>query len=183
MIHIIKSIQRSFAERATIHHLNVILLAVIAAGAGQIFMSLPCTAQNVKGLSEADIKKINETSQTATKAALSKDFTTWSALFHEDAVVYPPNEPAVKGRAAIRTWLEKLPPITEFTLNNEKIEGRQDLAYIIGTYTMTFAPPNAPEPVKDVGKFVTVLRKQANGSWLGVVDMFSSDLPPPPQPK
>jgi ketosteroid isomerase-like protein len=183
MTHIRKLIQRSFAERSTIGRLIIISLTVIAAGTGQIFMSLPSMAQNAKGLSAADIKKINESTQIAMDAALSRDFTTWAAIFLDDAVIYPPNEPAVKGRAAIRAWLEKFPPITEFKLNNEKIEGREDLAYILGTYTMTITLPNAPGPVKDIGKFVTVLRKQADGSWLGVVDMFSSDLPPPPQPK
>jgi ketosteroid isomerase-like protein len=106
-----------------------------------------------------------------------------AALFLDDAVVNPPNEPAVKGRAAIRAWLEKFPPITEFKLNNEKVEGRKDLAYVLGTYTMTIVPPGAPGPVKDSGKFVTVLRRQPDGGWLAAVDMFSSDLPGPPPTK
>jgi hypothetical protein len=48
----------------------------------------------------------------------------------------------------------------------------------LGSYTMAITPPGAPGPVKDTGKFVTILRRQADGKWLGVVDMFSSDLPP-----
>ena len=67
--------------------------------------------------------------------------------------------------------------MTEFKLNNEYVEGREDLAYVLGTYTMTIAPPGAPGPVKDSGKFVTVLRRQPDGRWLVAVDMFSSDLP------
>jgi ketosteroid isomerase-like protein len=86
------------------------------------------------------------------KAAVAKDFESWAALFLNDAIVNPPNEPSVKGRAAIRAWLEKLPPITEFTLKNEKVEGRGDLAYVLGTYTMTITPAGAPGPVKDNGK-------------------------------
>jgi uncharacterized protein (TIGR02246 family) len=113
-------------------------------------------------------------------AALARDFATWASLFLDDAVVNPPNEPAVKGRAAIRAWLEKFPPITEFKINNEKVEGREDLAYVLGTYTMTITPPGAPGPVKDSGKFVTIVRRQPDGRWLAAVDMFSSDLPPPP---
>jgi len=153
------------------------ILIVLALATCAWLVSLPFEAQTGKGLSQADVRKINEINQTAMKAALAKDFETWAALFLDDAVVNPPNEPAVKGRAAIRAWLEKLPPITEFKLNIVQVEGREDLAYVLGTYTMTIAPPGAPGPVMDSGKFVTVVRRQADGQWLCAVDMFSSDLP------
>jgi ketosteroid isomerase-like protein len=153
-------------------------LAVIAG----FLISLRSEGQTGISLSEADLKKIDDATQTAMNAALARDFATWAALFLEDAVINPPNEPAVKGQAAIRAWLEKFPPMTEFKLNNEKVESRDDLAYLLGTYTMTITPPGAPGPVKDSGKFVTVLRRQPAGRWLCAVDMFSSDLPPPPPP-
>jgi uncharacterized protein (TIGR02246 family) len=160
--------------------LTILSLAVISAGL--IVISPPSEGQTGKSLPKADLKKIDDITQIAMNAALTKDFATWAALFLEDAVVNPPNEPAVKGQAAIRAWLEKFPPITEFKLNNEKVEGREDLAYILGTYTMTITPQGAPGPVKDSGKFVTVVRRQPDGRWLCAVDMFSSDLPPPPPP-
>jgi uncharacterized protein (TIGR02246 family) len=177
-----KLIERRFAEksRTMICAWTVLSLAVIAGGIGLVLIPLRSEGQSGKSLSEADLKKIDDVTQTAMNAALARDFATWAALFLDDAVVNPPNEPAVKGRAAIRAWLEKFPPITEFKLNNEKVEGREDLAYVLGTYTMTITPPGAPGPVKDSGKFVTVVRKQPDGRWLGAVDMFSSDLPPPP---
>jgi ketosteroid isomerase-like protein len=156
--------------------LKVLSLAVIAGAL--VSISLPSEGQTGKSLSEADLRKIDDITQTAMNAALARDFATWAALFLDDAVVNPPNEPAVKGRAAIRAWLEKFPPMTEFKLNNEKVEGRDDLAYDYDDYT-----PGAPGPVKDSGKFVTVLRRQPDGRWLCAVDMFSSDLPPPPPTK
>jgi uncharacterized protein (TIGR02246 family) len=159
------------------------LLEIVALATCASLVALTSGAQSSKGLSQTDIRKINEDSETAMKAAVAKDFATWAALFHDDAVVYPPNEPAVKGRGAIRAWLEKLPPITEFKLTNVKMDGRDDLAYVLGTYTMTIAPPGAPGPIKDSGKFVTVLRRHADGRWLAAVDMFSSDLPAAPPPK
>lgn len=158
------------------------MLNVVTSAMCAWLVSQPSEAQTGSGLPQTDVRKIDEATQTAMKAALDKDFATWAGLFLDDAVVNPPNEPAVKGRAAIRAWLEKFPPITEFKLNNVKMEGREDLAYVLGTYTMTIAPPGAPGPVKDSGKFVTVLRRQADGQWLVAVDMFSSDLPPPLAP-
>src|SRR4029434_8031714 len=121
-------------------------LAVIAGAL--VSISLPSEGQTGKSLSEADIRKIDDITQTAMNAALARDFATWAALFLDDAVIYPPNEPAVKGREAIRAWLEKFPSFTEFKLNNEKVEDREDLAYVLGTYTMTITPAGAPGPVK-----------------------------------
>jgi ketosteroid isomerase-like protein len=81
---------------------------------------------------------------------------------------------------AFACLIEKLTPRrSRIKLNNEKVEGREDLAYVLGTCTMTITPPGALGPVKDSGKFVTVVRRQRDGSWLCAVDMFSSDLPPP----
>jgi SnoaL-like domain len=97
----------------------------VIGGIALVLISLPSEGQTAKSLSQADIKKIDDVTQTAVHAALARDFATWASLFLDDAVIYPPNEPAVKGRAAIRAWLEKFPPITEFKLNNEKVEGRE----------------------------------------------------------
>jgi uncharacterized protein (TIGR02246 family) len=182
MIRIMKLITRRFAEtsRIIICGWTVLSVAVIVGGIGLVLIPLPSEGQTGKSLSEADLRKIDDVTQAAVNAALARDFATWAALFLDDAVVNPPNEPAVKGRAAIRAWLEKFPPITEFKLNNEKVEGREDLAYVLGTYTMTITPPGAPGPFKDSGKFVTVVRRQRDGRWLCAVDMFSSDLPPSP---
>jgi ketosteroid isomerase-like protein len=119
--------------------LKVLSLAVIAGAL--VFISLPSEGETGKSLSEADLKKIDDITQAAMNSALARDFTTWAALFLDDAVVNPPNEPAVKGRAAIRAWLEKFPAMTEFKLNNEKVEGTEDLGYVLGTYSMTITPP------------------------------------------
>lgn len=139
-------------------------------------MPIPSEAQT-KGLSQADVKAINASTQTAVKAALAKDFAAWAALFAEDGMLNPPNEPSVKGRAAIQAWLARFPPMTAFKLENVKIEGRDDLAYVLGTYTLTITPPGAPAPITDSGKFVEIRRRQSDGRWLVAVDMFSSDLP------
>jgi uncharacterized protein (TIGR02246 family) len=130
-------------------------------------------------LSQADIAKINEVTQTFVKATLAKNWAAASALYEDDAVLNPPHEPAVKGRTAIHAWLEKFPPITAFKADNVKVDGREDLAYVLGTYTMTIVPPGAPGPVNNSGKYVEVRRKQSDGRWLVAVDIFNSDLPAP----
>ncbi len=155
------------------------ILAVVALAACVGLVSLPSEAQTGKALSQEDVTKINELSEILVKAALAKDSATHADQYTDDAVVIPPNEPSVKGRAAIRAWLESFPPITEHSVNNVKVEGRDDLAYVVGTYAMTVEPPGAPGPVKDTGKYVEIRRRQPDGKWLMAVDIFNSDLPVP----
>jgi ketosteroid isomerase-like protein len=133
------------------------------------------------GLSAADLKTINDGSLAFSKAVLAKDWAAMSALYTEDGLLCPPNEPSVKGRAAIKAWAGKFPPLSAFVLKNEKVEGALDLAYVSGTFTMTIAPPGAP-PVKDSGKYLEIRKRQADGKWLMTIDIFNSDLPAPPAP-
>ena len=155
---------------STLRVVLVVCLGLLAAAPG--------LAQ--AGLTPADVAAIRESTNAFTKAALARDFATVAGLYTEDAVVNPPMEPAVKGQAAIRAWLEKFPPLTEFKPTIVKVEGRGDLAYVLGNLSMTMLPPGAPAPVKDVGKYVEIRRRQADGKWLIAVDIFNSDLPPAP---
>ncbi len=79
--------------------------------------------------------------------------------------------------------VEKFPPLTDFKPSTVRVDGRDDLAYVLGTYTMTFVPPGASGPVKDSGKYVEVRRRQPDGRWLVAVDIFNSDLPAAPPQK
>ena len=113
------------------------------------------------------------------QAVRSEDSAAGAALYTEDAVLMPPNQPMVQGRAAIQTWKEASPTFTEFNLTVEEIDGRGDLAFVRGTYSLTMELEGAPEPIQDTGKFLDILQKQEDGSWLIAVDIFNSDLPLP----
>jgi uncharacterized protein (TIGR02246 family) len=130
-------------------------------------------------VSQADIAKINEVTEAFVKAALARNWAAVAGLYVDDAVLNPPNNPSVKGRAAIKAWLENFPPLTSFKTTNLKVDGQGDLAYVLGVYSMTIAPPGAPAPINDTGKYVEIRRKQPDGKWLIAVDMFSSDVPAP----
>ena len=46
------------------------------------------------------------------------------------------------------------------------------MAFTVGTYELTMK-----DGTKDKGKYCEVWKKQADGTWKVVTDMFSSDLP------
>src|SRR6185295_18370061 len=129
--------------------------------------------------SQGDIGKINEGTQTFVRGALGKNWGAVAALYTDDAVLNPPHAPRVNGRSPIKAWFEQFPPMTAFKASNGMVDGLDDLAYVVGEYTMTIVPPGAPGPINDSGKYVEIRRKQPDGSWLITVDIFNSDLPIP----
>ena len=135
-----------------------------------------CQPPGPAALSEEDIAAIEVTSEAFLKAVLASDWTAVAATYTDDAVLMPPNGPAVEGRANIQTFFESFPPLNEFNLSNVETTGRGDLAYVRGTYKMTIAPEGR-DKFDDSGKYLEIRRKQADGSWLIARDMFSSDLP------
>jgi ketosteroid isomerase-like protein len=75
--------------------------------------------------------------------------------------------------------LEAFPPISTLTIETQEIDGVGDLAYVRGTYVMTFTLPEAPGPTEDRGKYLLIKRKQTDRSWLITNKIFNSDLPLP----
>ena len=51
-----------------------------------------------------------------------------------------------------------------------------DLAYVSGTYEETMTDATG-KPVNDHGKYVEIFKKQADGTWKVVADIWNSDLP------
>jgi len=140
-------------------------------------------AVEVAALSDEDVAANEAITDAYIQAVRTEDWMAVAALYTEDAVLMPPNTPMIQGREAIQAWNEASPPITEFNLTIVEIDGRGDLAFVRGTYSMTIALEDAPGPIQDTGKYIEIRRKQEDGSWLIAVDMFNSDLPLPPSPE
>jgi ketosteroid isomerase-like protein len=98
----------------------------------------------------------------------------------EDAVSLPPNAVLVEGRAGIREMTLGLTMAEDFSITwsatsiNVAADGKQ--AYGIGKYEYSLKD-DAGNPVTDIGKWVDVFEKQADGSWLCSVVIYNSDLP------
>jgi ketosteroid isomerase-like protein len=145
----------------------------------------------VGALTDEDVAAIKASTEAYVQAMRSKDwaalaalYTEVAALYTEDAVWMPPNQPIIRGRAAIQAWNEAYPPVTEFNLTIEEIDGFGNLAYVRGASSTTMEPEGAPEPIRSTGKYIEIRRKQQDGSWLISIDIFNSALPlPPPSEK
>lgn len=140
-----------------------------------VLTALGCTPAP-SPLSPADRAANLALSQHFHERVLAKDWDGATALYADSAVLLPPNSPTVRGRTAIRAFLGQFPPLSELTIVDDTVVGTGTRAYAIGRYHMTIAAPGAPV---DSGKFLDIREKQADGSWIYVADMFSSDIPAP----
>ena len=102
------------------------------------------------------------------------------AFYAPDAVLMPPNHAIVEGRTGIQGFLQSLIDggFTSIKLDTTTVASAGDLAYGRGRYTLSMSPPGGA-PVQDIGKYVVVYRRQANGSWRAVADIFNGDQAAP----
>lgn len=141
-----------------------------------------CQSAPPPELSDTDRVAIQEVADEAVAIMNSPtpDLDAYTRTYYaEDAVVLPPNGPMVSGQAAIASFLKSFPPITSFEFTLVHVEGTPDMAWVQGAYDMTMTPEGS-EPINDTGKYIEIWKKQADGGWKVVRDIFNSDLPAAP---
>lgn len=129
-------------------------------------------------LSERDLAAIRDLVEKDAEAVRRSDWTTVADLFTEDAVRYPAHHPPIRGREAMRSWLETFPAIAHFAITADEIIGCEDTAFVRGTYAIAFGQDDG-SAVTDRGNYLGLVRKQSDGAWRWVSDMASSELPLP----
>lgn len=146
-----------------------------AAAFALLFTAAPIQAQrgqdtNVRAAIEAANKKYFLDGATKGDAALL------ATIYTEDAVGYPANSDAVKGRAALQAmWAGVFKSgIAGFELNTAEVEANGNTAWETGTYAMKLKDGK----VVDRGKYV-VIWKRVSGVWKIHRDIWTTSLPAP----
>jgi ketosteroid isomerase-like protein len=151
----------------------IILVAMVA---------IACQPKGPAALTDADKAAIKKTADQglAMLTAPTKDWAGFiKFLYTEDAMILPPNAPAVQGQEAIIAFVQKLfPPVFDYKQQLVEIAGFGNFAYDLETWSMTITPPEG-QAATDTGRLIWIWQKQANGSWKLWREMWSSDLPAP----
>ena len=107
-------------------------------------------------------------SQTAT------DPEKFTSYFADDGAIYAPGMPIVTGREAIGKTMAEISKTPGFALSwtPAKADVSGDIGYTTGAYEMTMGGNT------EKGKYVTVWKKQADGSWKVAEDIFNADAAP-----
>ena len=123
----------------------------------------------------AEEEKLMETSRQWAKSKSNEEYLSY---WHENAVLMAPGQPTLNGHEDISKMLESTKDIPGFAVDWEPQEAfvskSGDLGYLIErtSFTMNDSLGN---PMTEFHKTVTIWKKQEDGSWINVVDMYNQD--------
>jgi len=122
-----------------------------------------------------DMKNILEDLDAGYNEAFNRgDAAGCAAFFTDDVILMAPDQPMIRGRKAFEEiYRSRMATSSGGTHSNELVEFgvEGDMAYQVGTYAVTGTSPS------EQGKFLNVLKRQADGTWKVAVSMFNSDKP------
>jgi ketosteroid isomerase-like protein len=127
-------------------------------------------AVNVEQEREALLAVDREWSQT------TKEPEKFVTYFAEGGAIYPPGSPVVTGAEAIRKTYTEMSSAPGFALSwtpaKADVAASGDIGYTTGAYQAMMGG------TAETGKYVTVWKKQGDGSWKVTDDIFNADAGP-----
>jgi len=158
----------------TLIALSLFLLLLSWAAACQ---TQPTPAADTRATDEATLRNLD---MEWSKAAGAKDVDKTVSFYSDDAEVLPQNSSVIKGKGPIHAlWKGMLG--SQFSGGGWKptkveVARSGDLAYVSGAYEFNETDANG-KPIVDKGKYLEVWKKQPDGNWKCVADIFNTDLP------
>ena len=132
------------------------------------------------GLSAEDETAIREADVAWAKAASAGDAAAITAFYTSDAVLLPPDSPVLKGSEEIGKFFSGMTSSMSgpFELKTLAVEGRGDLAFSTGEWTAALTPKKGGAKRDERGKYLGVMKKQPDGSWKLIYDIWNEDAEP-----
>jgi uncharacterized protein (TIGR02246 family) len=137
----------------------------------------PATMQ----LTDADVAAIRAIPAAIDSAALAHDWDALLAVFTEDGIALHQGAPTVEGRAAMRAALDSQfvgVTIRKHATTVHEVAGSGTIAYARGMFDEEYAVEGVDQPMVHSGRFLAVLNKQPDGTWLVAAWATIPDLPP-----
>ena len=154
--------------------------AMVVYGALLLTAATAC----VKGADiDAERAAIRTTDAAWASAAAAKSADEAASFLADDATMMPPHESVIVGKDAIAQWMAQTLSNPGFSISWQAtavdVAASGDFAYSTGTNQVQIQMPDG-STITDTGKGLTIWKKQADGSWKVVVDIFNSDTPTVP---
>jgi uncharacterized protein (TIGR02246 family) len=131
----------------------------------------------------AETGKLHDLESAWVKEAAAKDVDKIMSHYTDDATLVVSGMTAMKGRDSVRAaWAGMVAdPNFKLDFSAQRVEISADggTAYTRGPYQLTVSNPKTKKPVNDKGTYLTVFKKQSDGSWKAVEDFTASEIPPP----
>jgi ketosteroid isomerase-like protein len=151
---------------------SLLAAAVVAA---VLFFMLPVRGNAAEEMS-ADAKALVKLDDDWSASAASRDSRRVASFYAPDANAYPPNDTTAVGSiAAEKVWAAYFADPT-FTISwkTKYAEVVGILGYTSGTYHDSFKGKDG-KVVSEKGKYLCVWKKQTDGSWRAIHDMWNTD--------
>ena len=155
----------------------MVRLRITIAMTGMLLVGTSACRQGPVPLSDTDVAAIQQVAADMSQTARTGDWDRMVELFTDDAIRMPPNAPVEHGRETIRAHFGAVDSITQWTVHESEIHGEGDLAYMQEAYTITAFLAGMPGSMTYTGKSLSILRRQPDGTWLIVMDIWNSDEP------
>ncbi len=155
---------------------TILVLAMVVTGCQPTGEPAPPAAEWTDG----DWSAITALSDRYLQALVDDDVDALASLFVEDGIRLVNGGAVTHGRAAIQAIGSLTPvgnPAGDFVslrANNVTIGGEGDLAYSWLDYDLTVVLSVGAEPSNYYGRFLNVIRRQPDGTWLFVAVMFNT---------
>lgn len=139
----------------------------------------PAAAQPADDV-EAVTAAVNQVWEQYASSLNAGDVDKYMALWADDAMQFPPESLPIVGKEALRAGLEsELEAITyDMEITNKEVNVSGDMAVARGTYAATITFKDGSEPIAIDGKYMTLLKRQPDGSWKIFRDIYNSNVPP-----
>ncbi len=129
---------------------------------------------------ETDVETLRALEETVVAAFLAGETEPLAALYPDDVVLLPPNQPALEGEDAVLAWIQGLYDqfaMEEFTSPVHEVRVDGDLGFSRGTFSWLLTPRAGGPSVADSGKFIVLWRRSPDG-WKRSAVIWNSDNPP-----
>ncbi|HOX20498.1 MAG TPA: SgcJ/EcaC family oxidoreductase [Gemmatimonadales bacterium] len=151
---------------------------------GAVLLLAACSRAEVAKTAPASatVEELGQMNRDFAAALNAKDAALAASYYTEDAVVIPPGEAMVQGRAAIEAYWKagiEQGGVRDASVETIKAESSGDIGYEIGTFVLTMNGPNG-EPIQERGRYIELLKRGADGKWYSTAGIWNSAPPATP---
>jgi uncharacterized protein (TIGR02246 family) len=133
---------------------------------------------------EADLAALEAVKQQCLEAVNGGDAKRVVGFCTDDHVWIPADERILIGKEALRESFQAMFDTYEYaeSWSSEEVVVSGDWAFDRGTFTATLTPKAGGEPIQDGGRYIWILKRQADGSWKYARSIWNRGAPPPEEP-
>ena len=142
-----------------------------------------CSGQSVPKTRDQAVRAAIDSAADRLLAALRADAAdSLLALMADDVIIMPPNEPVLRGKAAVRSWYEQFLTqmrTSSLTVTNREVLLGEDWATEVAGFEWKLMPVAGGPSIIDRGSYIQVWHRELDGRWLFSREVWNSNTPLP----